>query len=78
MNLTEFAAKQPPRGNGRTCWVCSLAERAELEQAHADGVSPTVIARWLTTEKALDVNANAVRHRLYSHFNGGHVVQVPR
>lgn len=68
-SLLEFA-KANPGTRGRTCWLCLIPERAEVEKGHLDGVLVPVIIRWLKGRGYTD--ADATRNRIHYHFGNDH------
>ena len=68
MSLREFAE----RGRYK-CFVCSIPEREEIEDAWASGVRTALIMRWLTGEKGYDEDAIPSHTVFRVHFDHNHI-----
>lgn len=64
MNLLDYASAHTCH-----CTICDLPERDEIDIAMRKGVSNSVVIKWLTQEKGLDVSvARSVRNHKDSHL----------
>ena len=65
--LAEFAAAHPTRGSG--CWMCTIPEREEIEEARRNRVQISVIVDWLNGECGYGDKAtpNRVSNHLTNH-----------
>ncbi len=65
MDLDEYAQKFPA-SRGRTCFVCGLEQREEIDKGLREDMSPTVIARWLQAEHGLTKMSGRLQHHIAS------------
>lgn len=68
-DILEFAKGRKP--NRPSCWVCSLPERAAIDEAHRLGATSTDIQQYLITKKGYPV-AEARQRRVKNHFDSRH------
>lgn len=67
VSLTEFAASQ--KGPGTPCWMCHVAERAEVEEAVLSAkVTKAAAVRWLRDVCGYsEATANKIDHHFANH-----------
>lgn len=70
-SLLEWA--QEHGGRKRSCAVCALDERPEIDEAIRSGIGPRVICRWLNQEKGKTTitEANVGYHKGAGHAQEG-------
>jgi hypothetical protein len=68
LSLAAYAAKNPSRRPGMTCWACSITERQEIDEARRNGTPIPVIREWLINERGYSEEV-ASRPRLDRHFS---------
>ena len=70
MSLEEFEKKDGGKA-GRQCWVCSIPEREEIDQALHRNASSGLILRWLLNERGYS-KSEATRNKVANHKEKGH------
>ena len=67
-SLIEYAKDNGSRKSGPACWLCGIADRAEVEEAFKKGVPQVVIFRWLKEKKGYaEASLSRVKSHLASH-----------
>lgn len=59
----------------RTCWLCNIPERRDLEQAYALGVSYQKLAQYLQQRRGYGIH-DATHDKVRAHFRRNHQVEA--
>jgi hypothetical protein len=75
-SLESFSATFQPAG--RFCWTCSLAQKAEIDKGLTAGISPSVVAHWLSDECKMAETHGIIQRRIAQHRRAGHHTKVAK
>jgi hypothetical protein len=70
VKLTDYAEQH--KDPKRKCWVCSLPQIDEVNEALRTGHNPGTIAGWLREDQGVDLGHNPLWQRISRHFKNGH------
>lgn len=71
--LADFAAEKAKK----TCWLCGIQERIEIEEARAatpTAITYRIVCQWLNEERGYD--GAATKSKVEGHFRNGHARSV--
>lgn len=69
-SLVEYAAEHPVH-RGFNCWLCTIPERKEIEEAHQGGAAQSVIRHWLMEVcgyRPEDATVNRIGNHIRNHI----------
>jgi len=69
-SLKDYAVANPPH-KGPVCWVCTLPQRVEIDQALRSGLYPTLIREWLINECGYKPSECSIP-KVQGHHSRGH------